>query len=172
MKITWKTEISELVNVENAVGMVRDANSRLKNLLEPRIDALELEMTLGGLSKQALIFDGVSPLYNKAQEIMTAYESKLTEFVNFEKEVETAATEKRREQLLKLQSAIKAQLEALKASKEYFLEKTAKMAENQGVYYDRYSTAADYRQYAETTQESITALEPKLEQVNIELGKV
>lgn len=180
MKITWETEISELVNVEETAGLVESVEETIERWTEPRIDALELEMTVGGLSKQALVFDGDSPLYDEAQKIAKSYENKIQEFKNFYNEVKEKTEDKRREELLDLQEKVSQEKERMQKVKDSNTAKAAKAdaspdgkinAGGSGAY--AYYVDGDFfRNAATKNQKIIDELQGKLEQIDVELGKV
>lgn len=170
MKITWKTEISELINAEKTAGLVKTVKESLEKWCSPRIDALELEMTVGGLSKQGLVFDGNSPLYNEAKRISKIYEKKLTDYDNFYKKVLEKSNEQRKKELLKLQTEISDKIDELKITKQSYLSAAEYSEEHPNNRYDQANV--DFRSLADNQQEKIDELTKKLEQVNAELGKV
>lgn len=179
MKITWETEISELLTVEEAVGIVEEDEAQIRKRIEPRIDALELEMTVGGLAKQALVFDGNTPLYDKAHTIVKEYENILQQLKTIANEVETATKNKRREELLELQRAVKVEQDKMVGFKNQNLN-LAKQADaspsgtitmGYGPY--SYSVTGDfYRDSANSNQKRIDQLQEKLDRISVELKKV
>lgn len=179
MEITWQTEISELVDVETVVGYVEDTESTVKGWVNPRIDALELEMIVGGLSQEALLFNGESPLFDEAKRIKTAYEDKLAQFSELEKEVRTKTRNKRREELLKLQTAVQAEYDRQSELKNHYLSQKAEADENGGSLTPSYHGAYSYSLSSEGIQdkiddcnEMITTLGEKLKLIETELQKL
>lgn len=179
MRITWETEINELLKVEEAVGIVEEDETEIRRRVEPRIDALELEMTVGGLSQQALVFDGNTPLYDQANETVKAYEALIQKLKKFAEEVETKSKNKRTEELIELKHAVQAEIDRLVSLKQQHLN-MAKQADaspngtltmGYGAY--SYNVTGDfYRNSAYNNQNRINQLQEKLDRVNVELKKV
>lgn len=179
MRITWETEINELLTVEEAVGIVEEDEAQIRKRVEPRIDALELEMTVGGLSQQALVFDGNTPLYDKAHAIVKEYEDLVQKLKKITEEVETKTKEKRKEELMELQYAVQAEIDRLTRLKQQNLN-LAQQADaspngtltmGYGAY--SYSVTGDfYRNSANTNQNRINELQEKLDRISVELKKV
>ena len=154
MEITWHTKISDLVNVEEVISIVSDARSKIEKTINDRVDTLELEMTVGGLSQQALMLDDNSPLFNASKKVVEMYDKQISDVKELENEAKEAATEKRREELTTLKSRVEEKKKELEA-------KRLKQSESVG----GVNNAIDY-----TGQ--ITALAKKLEQISAELGKL
>lgn len=152
--IVWETKISDLVNVEKVVSIVSDGRKKIEKETNAKIDALELEMTVGGLSKQALMLGDNSPLFDAAKKIVNDYKAQLTFLESLEDEVKEATVKQRKEELTTLKSRVEEKKKELEA-------KRLKQSESVG----GVNNAIDY-----TGQ--ITALAKKLEQISAELGKL
>lgn len=154
MIITWHTKISDLVNVEEVVSIVSDGRKKIEKETNTKIDALELEMTVGGLSKQALMLGDNSPLFDAAKKIVNDYEAQLTFLKSLEDDVEKATIKERKKEL----TTLKVRVEERKKELE-----TKRLQQSKAV--GGVNNAIDY-----TGQ--ITNLSKKLEQINTELGKL
>lgn len=186
MKITWKTEISELVNVDEVVSIVSDARSKIEEKTNAKIDALELEMTVGGLSKQALMLDNNSPLFDEAKKVVEMYEKQLSNIKELEAKIRIEATNQRREELTTLKGKIEEEInstdsilgEIVAAFKTIFNTETAYI---KGAYFSSspfsgilngIKSVSDLEMAKNTTSSKLTELKEKLQKVEAELGKL
>lgn len=162
MIITWHTKISDLVNVEEVVSIVSDGRKKIEKETNTKIDALELEMTVGGLSKQALMLGDNSPLFDAAKKIVNDYKAQLTFLKSLEDEVKEATVKQRKEELTTLKTKVeekKKEFSEIVTRQEKISKEEPRLKDDAGKKIEYYS-------------EQIKTLEEKLEKINAELGKL
>lgn len=156
MKITFKTNPEEILKTSDINSATKKINS-LKESINKKIDALEIEMTVGGLSKQALMIEDYSPLYNEAREIITKYND---EFLTILDDIETnsiALTKKQREYELGL----------LKGKINERIEELTEKIEQEKQFNTSYSRRLvdEYTQKRKETQTKLETVEDLLEKM-------
>ena len=180
MTIDWTTEVEDLVNVDTVTGYVEDTEDQLKTWINPRIDTLELEMRVGGLSKEALIFNEESPLFDEASRIRTEFKDKLEQIADLKNDVEGETKEQRKTELTTLKTKVEEKLSDLNREKQKWENLAAQAKENGGKISYSYSqygggttyTEQDCNDKATANDETIKTLNDKLERINTELGKL
>lgn len=189
MKITWKTEISELVNVDEVVSIVSDARSKIEEKTNAKIDALELEMTVGGLSKQALMLDNNSPLFDEAKKVVEMYEKQLSNIKELEDKTRTTATKQRKEELTTLKGKIEDKIHSMNSilgkivsaitasfkegfSLENRIVRELSASPALGGFINGIKSISDLETAKSTTSSQLTELKEKLQKVEAELGKL
>lgn len=132
MEITAWTKIEELVNVETVSGYVEKEKKQVEKWLNSRIDALDIEMMVGGLSPEALMLDNESPLFDKAKEVKTGFENIIQKFSDLKSEVKSKTRQQRLRELDTLEGLVEAQLNAATNSKETWETCAAQARKNGG----------------------------------------
>lgn len=172
MEITWHTKISDLVNVEEVISIVSDARSKIEKTINDRVDTLELEMTVGGLSQQALMLDDNSPLFNASKKVVEMYDKQISDVKELENEVKEKATEKRKEELETLETKVKNKLESFKNELEEKKKLSEKNPSSQSNAAASGSSLQSNVAVISYYSSQIKILEKKLEKINAELGKL
>lgn len=170
MEITYKTEVEELLDAESLTAEVDNVKNDIKKKIDPRMESLELEMTVGGLSKQALMFDDYSPLYDKASRINSNYELIENELSGLQRRVNLCSWNQRRKELTTLKTKIEERMEQLNALKNIALDNARKIETGSNPY--AYGpTASQYRQYAREYEDEYKQLKVKKQKVIGQLSK-
>ncbi len=171
MKITYKTKIKDLIDKNTVNTMVEDAMKKYLVNSDTRMTILEVEMTTGGLSKEAMFFNDNSPLYDKAREVYNEYGEITTSLTNLKAEIANNTQMQRQKELTQLKVAIEERMEEI----DNIRNQLKNSASKNGNYGTRYISQEQSERasalYASRMQEEIGELHTKLENVKIELGK-
>lgn len=162
MEITYKTKLGEIVKSEDIINNY--FTPRVKNVkknINDRIEILELEMTVGGLARESLIFGTSSPLYDKSKLVLDTYRNEIIQRLdNLKTEINTSTTKKREEELTELKNAVNSRILTLNK----LIENSESLAIS-----DRYWQENNFvSQYIMEKKE----LQAKLEDIETELGTI
>ncbi len=111
MTITKDTEIADLLNTEQ-VELSTDVLNPCKDYFEECKKLINTELSKG-LSQSTCLINNTSPLYNAAKDTIKIQQETIESINNLQQRIKVAATNQRIKELLKLQQALKVEIQNL-----------------------------------------------------------
>lgn len=167
--ITYKTDISKFMDVNKITNLAEDyIDSKYIADMNEALNMLKDQMTNGGLSPYAFVFEGVAPLYTEAGNIYVEIEKLSLKGTNLKKSIIQNANIQRKNQFVRLKKKIEEQVAAWEEEKELYAAKDTALRKEWD-YYEKNGISTSNLEDKDTYSKDVEEIEEKIKKYNAKI---